>query len=508
MDLLLLSPLQKGPNVFDLRQKMGRLELFVSSLEFSSVTSKLASSVAGLPIFCDSEESDNDTTLNDDEIWLSSPTQKRKLSAFPEQRPTAALIYPSKMTPEPKRDVSLATQNPCFSANDHLSKTSLQSFSVPHDVIPRIDVAELHKIVTSQYSNQFEKLVVIDCRFPYEYAGGHIANAVNISLQTQLEDHFMLNKPDANHKTLLVFHCEYSLLRGPTMALHLRKLDRLHNADRYPYLTYPDIVVLEGGYKNFFDKYIHLCEPKGYVEMKDTKHKRVCEVEMNKVLQALKLIRAKSFNIAKPRLPLTHTRSASLTHTLSSFETQPAHSSNPPALRRSRLNKVQKRDKRDNRPSFTQSLYNLSQTPEPSISSFPYETSEDLVPPPMVFLGLNKSLSALLLSVQLPSESVYSVTTLSSTDSLMDVPSPFTDALDDFDFTPSSISLNPNVPATNVSTGAVNGQVRPKLSLIRTSTRTSYVPLLMSPSMGLPFFSTGSGVGDLSDESFQTTDPF
>lgn len=497
MDPLLLSPLQKGPHVFGLRQKMGRLELFVNSLEFSSVTSKLARTVAGLPIFCDSEDSDNDTTLNDEDMWLNSPTQKRKLLISPEQAPSALLFPDTKPSPEPTSN--LDAQNPYFSSNDHLSKTSLQSFSVPHDVIPRIDVGELHKIVTAQYANQFEKLVVVDCRFPYEYAGGHIENAVNISLQTQLEEHFMLSKPAPNHKTLLVFHCEYSLLRGPTMALHLRKLDRLHNADSYPYLTYPDIVVLEGGYKSFFDKYMHLCEPQGYVEMKDTKHKRVCEVEMNKVLQALKLIRAKSFNIVKPRLPLTHTRSASLTSTLSSFESQTAH---PPVLRRSRLNKVHKRDKRDSRPLFTQSLYNLTQNPESSISSFPLEANDDLAPPPMVFADLDKSLSALLLSVQLPSESVYSVTTFSSTDSLMDVNSPFTDALDDFDFAPSSISLK------HSTTAGPNGFARPKLSLARTNTRTSYVPLLLSPSMSLPFFATGSGVDDLSDESFQTADPF
>ncbi|WPK23310.1 hypothetical protein PUMCH_000546 [Australozyma saopauloensis] len=476
------------------------LDTFVGSLGLSGVSAKLARSVR-LPMFChdetESDCSDNDTTLNDEDAdaaaWLSSPTQKRKL--LPPLFRGAADLHPFPQM--------------LFTANDHLPNTSLRSFSVPHDLIPRVDPEEFHKIVTGAYANRFDEHIIVDCRFPYEYEGGHIENALNISLQQHLEKEFVVNRPPALHqpkKTLLVFHCEYSLLRGPTMAAHLRKLDRLHNADRYPYLTYPDIVVLEGGYKSFFDKYIHLCEPQGYVEMKDTKHKRVCEVEMNKVIQASKLIRAKSFNIAKPRPPITHTRSASLTTTLSSSDLLLAVM-NPPALRRSRSTKVQKR--RDSRPLFTQSLYNLSQEPhEPSIN--PFSASDHLdefAPPPALFRGHGKSLSMLLLSAQLPLESVYSVATAySSTDSLMDAPSPFTDSLDEYDF------VSPSVPAAKGSQCASAKVVRPRLSLTRSNTRASYAPLLVSPTIASPLFSGMGGLGgidDLSeDDAFLSTDPF
>lgn len=514
---------------------MSPLESFVNSLELSAVKAKLKRSVAGLPIFgdCNEDEDDedtNDSTLNDEDVWLSSPTQKRKPLPSPQ-----ATTFPSLST------MSKCFDEHTFTANDHLSKTSLRSFTVSNDVIPRIDIDEFHKIVTGQYVNQFDEVVIVDCRFPYEYEGGHIENAVNISLYKTLEEKFMLDQPldEANTcKTLLVFHCEYSLLRGPTMASHLRKLDRLHNADQYPYLTYPDVVVLEGGYKSFFDQYTHLCEPQGYVEMKDTKHKKVCEKEMNKVLRASKLIRAKSFSNGKPCIPSIHTRSVSLTTILTTAEASSLNTqgslSGPPTLHRSRSSRVHKR--RDSRPLFTQSLISLPRESSPtgrdsSVSnnlmltdrnarscrnidgydfSFkngdPIEASEtnissyssiiqgdDFAPPQTVFRD-----SSLHSSLPLPLISVYSMATFSSTDSLMDVPSPFTDTLDDLDLASISKSL-----LSNSTTKA--GFPRPRLSLVRSNTR-AYPPQLSSPTVTSPFLSLNV-LDDLSDECFLTGEP-
>lgn len=520
-DQLLSSPLQKGPSrLFEcssLAKPMGPLESFVNSLELSSVKAKISRSVAAIPLFCDSlddtSDDDNDTTLNDEDTWLSSPTQKRKL-------------LPPRTVCSPALDVFPEL---FFSSNDHLSKTSLRSFTVPHDVIPRIDISELHKIVSGQYVNQFDDVVIVDCRFPYEFEGGHIENAINVSLHSILEREFNLNSSsEEKNKKLLVFHCEYSLLRGPTMAAHLRKLDRIHNADRYPQLTYPDIVVLEGGYKSFFDKYTHLCEPQGYVEMKDTKHKRVCDIEMNKVLQASKLIRAKSFNIAKPIHPLIHARSVSLTTVLTTADAQNNTSHlGPPSLHRSKSTKVHKRERKDSRPLFTQSLHNLPNSLDSedkavnstnninsintnSINNYINITSnndiseadagDDFQPPPPVFRYLDKSLSALLLSMHLPLGSVYSVASFSSTDSLMDAPSPFTDTVDDMDFA--------QIPSKGLyNTTDRLGLMKPRLSLARSATR-GYIPLLVSPTVSSPFFSSGGGVDDLSDEPFQNPERF
>ena len=54
---------------------------------------------------------------------------------------------------------------------------------------------------------------------------------------------------------VLIFHCEFSSERGPKMSRFLREQDRELNKDHYPRLNYPEIYVLEGGYKAFYEKY-------------------------------------------------------------------------------------------------------------------------------------------------------------------------------------------------------------------------------------------------------------
>ena len=45
------------------------------------------------------------------------------------------------------------------------------------------------------------------------------------------------------------------------MALHVRNHDRALNAEHYPLLHYPQLYILEGGYKNFYLTHPASCEP-------------------------------------------------------------------------------------------------------------------------------------------------------------------------------------------------------------------------------------------------------
>lgn len=106
-------------------------------------------------------------------------------------------------------------------------------------------------------------LIIVDCRFDYEFSGGHIRGAVNVSSKEQLSDTFFKSKTDIEklmgHKPVIVFHCEYSQRRGPMLYSVLRGIDRELNTHCYPKLCYPEIYILEDGYKEFYRQFPSQC---------------------------------------------------------------------------------------------------------------------------------------------------------------------------------------------------------------------------------------------------------
>ena len=119
---------------------------------------------------------------------------------------------------------------------------------------------------------------IIDCRYPYEYEGGHIHDAVNWHHPQMVLDH--LNSVQGNPKIpkkedmheVLIFHCEFSAERGPKAQRLLRDQDRTASCDYYPALYFPEVYLLEGGYKSFYESYPELCTPKSYVRMLEPEH--------------------------------------------------------------------------------------------------------------------------------------------------------------------------------------------------------------------------------------------
>ncbi|XP_015199366.2 M-phase inducer phosphatase 2 [Lepisosteus oculatus] len=119
-----------------------------------------------------------------------------------------------------------------------------------------------------EFNHLVEQILVIDCRYPYEFEGGHIKGALNLHLEEEVEKHLlktpiMPSSPDK--RVLLIFHCEFSSERGPRMCRFVRERDRMMN--EYPNLHYPELYVLKGGYKEFFPRYEAHCEPQGYRPM-------------------------------------------------------------------------------------------------------------------------------------------------------------------------------------------------------------------------------------------------
>jgi hypothetical protein len=222
---------------------------------------------------------------------IGSPLQKKPVRS--KVRRTHSMFYSKKeITETTKTFADACPSDPDISLNINdslLEKSKIDVFYIKNDLIPRINVDTLCNILDGHYREFYNDITVVDCRFEYEYKGGHINGAVNVSSQQELEEKFLQDRKFNKDKSkLIVFHCEFSSYRGPLMASHLRTCDRNINQDNYPRLDYPDILVLEGGYKSFFDCQPNRCFPQKYVEMSDDNHKNTCEKELTRFRRDLK----------------------------------------------------------------------------------------------------------------------------------------------------------------------------------------------------------------------------
>ncbi|NXR23663.1 MPIP1 phosphatase, partial [Cinclus mexicanus] len=136
-----------------------------------------------------------------------------------------------------------------------------------HQDLKYIDSEMIVSVLTGKFESFIKQCVIIDCRYPYEYEGGHIKGAINLHMEEEVEN-FLLKKPiqpSENKRVIVVFHCEFSSERGPRMCRFVREQDRLNN--EYPNLHYPELYVLKGGYKDFFSRCQSFCEPQSYRPM-------------------------------------------------------------------------------------------------------------------------------------------------------------------------------------------------------------------------------------------------
>ncbi|KAH7912126.1 hypothetical protein BJ138DRAFT_829673 [Hygrophoropsis aurantiaca] len=167
---------------------------------------------------------------------------------------------------------------PGFGDNETLGKI-LPCHRVREDGLMRIKPHTLDALLDGVFDSQIVDYHVIDCRFDYEYDGGHVPGAVNINTTAGVEEFLLgLNRPkpcvsgDSSKKTVLVFHCEFSAKRAPTFAKHLRAKDRAMNNHVYPRIHYPEVYILEGGYCEYYRQCAPRCQPQGYVTMDDPNH--------------------------------------------------------------------------------------------------------------------------------------------------------------------------------------------------------------------------------------------
>lgn len=203
---------------------------------------------------------------------MHSPTQNRTSL----KRHVSLMAFP--VAPPPQR-TRMTRSNGVLDKTGYIFNPSSTTNT---NNIPTIGVETFHSIMKDHQMQLdkfcrglFNDLVVIDCRFPFEFEGGHIDGAINVTTITELEDVFF-NKETLDltpleftnrQRKLVIFHCEFSSMRGPLRASQLRDLDRQHSGnDNYPNLYYPDVLILQGGYKLYFDS-LPVAHNRGYIEM-------------------------------------------------------------------------------------------------------------------------------------------------------------------------------------------------------------------------------------------------
>ncbi|KPV75796.1 uncharacterized protein RHOBADRAFT_35551 [Rhodotorula graminis WP1] len=103
---------------------------------------------------------------------------------------------------------------------------ALPCFGVKEDGLMRITPRTLSELQSGMYRDGVKEFIIVDCRFDYEYDGGHIDGAINLSELADVEARLLnaANPPQPSTsdcapregKTVLIFHCEFSAKRAPT----------------------------------------------------------------------------------------------------------------------------------------------------------------------------------------------------------------------------------------------------------------------------------------------------
>ena len=130
------------------------------------------------------------------------------------RRSLSMFEHPGDMMKQEKASFEAASLDSIMDVDD-IPQLQLPHFNSGEESLPRITKDTMVEVLDGKYGQRYDRSVVIDCRFEYEYDGGHIEGAINVNDKDQLAD--QLFEGPAKEKTLLIFHCEYSAHRAPIM---------------------------------------------------------------------------------------------------------------------------------------------------------------------------------------------------------------------------------------------------------------------------------------------------
>jgi len=128
-----------------------------------------------------------------------------------------------------KKAVESSSQN-TFLIGDFSKPYALPLVEGKHNDLKSISPDILANLINGCYKDLIETCTIVDCRFPYEYESGHIIGSKNIYCKEGIIKEFLnFSKKNEESKEneqvketnpkrhIIVFHCEFSSQRGPTL---------------------------------------------------------------------------------------------------------------------------------------------------------------------------------------------------------------------------------------------------------------------------------------------------
>eukprot|EP01089_Gocevia_fonbrunei_P004716 TRINITY_DN14761_c0_g1_i1.p1 TRINITY_DN14761_c0_g1~~TRINITY_DN14761_c0_g1_i1.p1 ORF type:complete len:376 (+),score=51.66 TRINITY_DN14761_c0_g1_i1:149-1276(+) len=259
--ILIQSP--RGPNALKRERDYGsagfqpeHLDGLPQNIRTHSRHTRSASDATTAIIFNKLDETDREISGSErktKKLKMKNPGNSGRKSLSMSQLSLSKTNRDPTESPEPLESPDLKLVLPC----------------VPKQGYNVITVKVLTELMDGEFSNQLDRVVVIDCRYPYEYEGGHVKGAVNLFTESMVKSYLMDNAQYLD-RVAFVFHCEFSSKRAPGLYHFLRRWDRAVNIAGWPHqLYYPEMYLLEGGYKKVWSENRALCEPDAYVTMFD-----------------------------------------------------------------------------------------------------------------------------------------------------------------------------------------------------------------------------------------------
>ena len=146
----------------------------------------------------------------------SAPTQRpRKLF----RRSLSMFEHPAEITKQQQPDFCPPGSLHSIMDIDDPHQLQLPHFNSDEESLPRITKDTMVDVLDGRYLDCYDHCMVIDCRFEYEYKGGHIDGALNFNDKEELSKQLFESSALSSTapKILLIFHCEYSAHRAPIM---------------------------------------------------------------------------------------------------------------------------------------------------------------------------------------------------------------------------------------------------------------------------------------------------